>query len=89
MTSDPTAQAVNWRELLAALHYTHRMTLIDIAIAVGSHRDSIRNYYNRATTPSHLTGEKLIALWHATTGKPREALPMERPMPSVARMRRQ
>jgi hypothetical protein len=82
------AQAVNWRELLSALHFTHRMTLIDIAMAVGSHRDSIRNYYNRATTPSHLMGEKLIALWLKTTSRTREDLPMEAVLPSVARLRR-
>lgn len=80
--------AVNWSELVATLHATHRMTLIDIAMAIDSHRDSVRNYANRVTTPSHLTGEKLIALWLATTGRPREALPMERVMPSAARMRR-
>lgn len=89
MQREPTASAVNWRELLAALHFTHRMTLIDIATAVGSHRDSIRNYYNRVTNPSHLTGEKLIALWHVTTGKAREHLPMQPEPPSVARIRRQ
>lgn len=86
--SDRPTTAVCWRELLAALHVTHRMTLIDIASAVGSHRDSIRNYYNRVTNPSHLMGEKLIALWHSTTGKTREDLPMERVAPSVSTIRR-
>lgn len=81
--------AINWRELLAALRVTHRMTLGDIATAVGTHRDSIKNYYRHATTPSHLTGEKLIALWLSTTGKPRDLLPTERVIPSVSRIRRQ
>lgn len=85
-----TAQsAVDWRELLNSLHFTHRMTLIDIATEVGTHRDSIRNYYNCATTPSHLTGEKLIALWLKITAKPREQLPMAQVLPSAARARRQ
>jgi myo-inositol catabolism protein IolC len=78
---------VDWPQLLAALHVTHRMTLLDIATVTGQHRDSIRNYYNRATRPSHATGEQLIELWIATTGKPRAQLPMEPALPSVARVR--
>lgn len=80
------AQAVNWRELIAALRFTHHMMLHDIAVAVGSHRHSIMSYYARSYSPSHLTGEKLVALWMATTGKPREALPMEEAIPSVSRI---
>lgn len=82
-------QAVNWRELLAALRFTHGMTHLDIAISIDSHRDSIRNYYYGNTTPSHLIGEKLIALWLATTKLAREELPMERATPSVSRIRRE
>jgi hypothetical protein len=83
-----TSIAVDWRSLLNDLHVTHRMTLVDIAMDVGSHRDTIRNYYSYGTSPSHLTGEKLIALWRTTTGKGREQLPMQAVIPSVARVRR-
>lgn len=86
--SDRPTNAVNWRELLAALRTKHGMTHLDIALTVESHRDSIRNYSYGNTTPSHLVGEKLIALWLATTNLPRERLPMEPATPSVSRSRR-
>lgn len=86
--NERTVKAVNWRELLFDLRTQHQMTFVDIAMHIGHTRESLRNYYNRVTTPSHVIGERLVALWISTTSNARESLPMEKALPSVARSSR-
>lgn len=69
-----THSVIDWALLLEELRLSS-LTFRDIATAVDVNHTSLIKYSQQATSPSHATGERLIAFWMQTTGKTRDQLP--------------
>lgn len=67
---------VDWPLLLEELRVSGGRSFRELARATELSHVSLFNYANGVTSPSHATGERLIAYWCERTGKHRGELPM-------------
>lgn len=67
--------SVSWWHVVVTLEkggYTHA----SIGAAVGRSRTTVTGWKNLEAQPTHVDGERLIALWRVVTGKAREDVPV-------------
>ncbi|WP_099047467.1 hypothetical protein [Variovorax atrisoli] len=72
-----TSPRVSWSRLIIDLG-RHGYTSGQIAAVVGCGSSTVRDWKNLGSEPepSHVDGERLIALWCAVTRKPRDEVPL-------------